>query len=127
MPAFHCHVFVCCNRRAPGHSRGCCDPEGTAIRDALKAEVKRQAGPELMVRVNQAGCLDQCELGPTLVIYPQGIWYGRVQLADVPRIVRETVLEGRILEDLRIPEECLNTKGRVPWDREPGPPPASSQ
>lgn len=125
MPTFQCHLFVCCNQRAPGHSRGCCEPAGSAIRDALKAEVKRQAGADLVVRVNQAGCLDQCEYGPTLVIYPQGIWYGRLQLADVPRIVRETVVGGQVLEDLRIPDECLNTKGKIPWDRQPGPPPAS--
>ncbi len=127
MPAFHCHVFVCCNRRAPGHSRGCCDPQGSAaLRDALKAEVKRQVGPDHLTRVNQAGCLDQCEYGPALVIYPQGIWYGRVQLSDVPRIVRETVLEGRVLDDLRIPDECLNTKGRVPWKPLSGDSPASN-
>ena len=47
-----------------------------------------------------AGCLDQCERGPTVVIYPQGIWYGGVQPDDVPRILDETVeVGGRVLED----------------------------
>jgi (2Fe-2S) ferredoxin len=49
-------------------------------------------------------------LGPTVVIYPQAIWYGGVTLADVPRIVEETILHGRVLEDLRIPDEKLNAK-----------------
>ncbi len=57
-----------------------------------------------------AGCLDQCELGPMVVIYPQGIWYGRVQLEDVPRILDETVIGNRVLEDLRIADHLLNAR-----------------
>ena len=62
------------------------------------------------MRANAAGCLDQCELGPTVVIYPQAIWYGGVKLSDVPRIVEETIVNGRVVEDLRIPDEKLNCK-----------------
>ncbi len=115
MPEFQNHIFVCCNQRSPGHPRGCCNPDGTArLRELFKAELKRRGlGPE--VRANQSGCLDQCEYGPTVVIYPQQIWYGRVEPADVPRIVEETIVAGRVIEELRIPRECLNTKGRVPW------------
>src|SRR5215204_1359118 len=114
MPAFQSHIFICCNRREPGNSRGCCDPEGSeALRNAFKAEVKKQKlGP--LIRANKAGCLDQCELGPTVVIYPQGIWYGHVQLSDVPRIVEQTIVGGRILSDLLIPDECLNCKAGNP-------------
>ncbi|HVX63342.1 MAG TPA: (2Fe-2S) ferredoxin domain-containing protein [Pirellulales bacterium] len=114
MPLFTHHIFVCCNQRAPGHSRGCCNPEGSgALRDCFKAELsKRQLGP--LVRANQAGCLDQCELGPTVVIYPQQIWYGGVRLEDVPRIIEETIVGGRVLEDLLIPAEKLNTKAVRP-------------
>ena len=60
------------------------------------------------MRANAAGCLDQCELGPTVVIYPQAIWYGGVKPADVPRILEETVMQGRVLPDLLIPDEQLN-------------------
>ncbi|HWC90314.1 MAG TPA: (2Fe-2S) ferredoxin domain-containing protein [Pirellulales bacterium] len=114
MPPFTHHIFVCCNRREPGHSRGCCDPDGRqALRDCFKAELKkRRLG--VGVRANQAGCLDQCELGPTVVIYPQGIWYGHVQPADVPRIIDETIVNGRILDDLLIAGDWLNTGGRGP-------------
>jgi (2Fe-2S) ferredoxin len=108
MPAFTHHIFICGNRREPGNSRGCCDPEGKdALRDAFKSELKkRKLGP--LVRANKAGCLDQCELGPTVVIYPQAIWYGNVQVSDVPRIIDETIVGGRILEDLVIPAAQLN-------------------
>ncbi len=115
MPPFACHIFVCCNTREPGHSRGCCDPDASeSLRNRFATELKsRQL--DAPVRANRAGCLDQCEYGPTVVIYPQQIWYGRVRAEDVPRIVDETVIGGRVLEDLRIPDECLNTKGKVPW------------
>jgi len=109
MPPFESHLFVCCNHREPGHRRGCCDPgETEQLRNAFKAEVKRRGLTGAKGRANYAGCLDQCEHGPVVVIYPQGIWYGHVQLADVPRIVEETLIQGRILEDLRIADECLN-------------------
>ncbi len=112
MPPFTSHIFVCCNQRQPGHSRGCCDPEGQGqLRDCFKQELKRRGlGP--LVRANQAGCLDQCELGPTVVIYPQAIWYGGVTPTDVPRIIEETVVGGRVIEELRIPDEKLNA-GKV--------------
>lgn len=110
MPEFSHHIFICCNQREPGHSRGCCDPDGNeALRDAFKIELKkRKLSP--CARANKAGCLDQCELGPTVVIYPQAIWYGGVQLADVSRIIDETIVGGRILDDLLIPPEKLNQK-----------------
>lgn len=111
MAAFTHHLFICGNRREPGHSRGCCDPEGTdALRSALKAELQRR-GLNAQIRANSAGCLDQCEFGPALVIYPQGIWYGNVQLDDIPQIVQHTLVEGRVLEHLAIPAELLNGKG----------------
>ncbi len=110
MPAFTSHIFVCCNQREPGQKRGCCDPNGKEeLRSCFKKELKRHDLGAL-VRANEAGCLDQCELGPTVVIYPQGIWYGNVQLEDVRRIVEETVIGGRVLEDLLIPDEALNAK-----------------
>ena len=111
MPRFTHHIFVCTNQRAEGHSRGCCDCDGSsALRTAFKEEVKRRKlGPQ--VRANSAGCLDQCELGPVVVIYPQQVWYGGVTLEDIPRIFDETIVGGRVIQDLLIPDHLLNTKG----------------
>jgi (2Fe-2S) ferredoxin len=101
-------MFVCGNVRPVGHPRGCCDPQGQqALREAFKKELKK-AGLGALVRANHAGCLEQCEHGPTVVIYPQGIWYGKVALDDVPRIVSRTLKGGEILNDLLIPDSCLN-------------------
>jgi (2Fe-2S) ferredoxin len=110
MPKFTHHIFICTNRREPGHTRGCCNCDGSeALRNAFKKEVERR-GLKPLVRANAAGCLDQCELGPTVVIYPEAIWYGGVQVSDVPRIIEQTVINGRVLDDLKIPDEQLNSK-----------------
>ena len=113
MPAFTHHIFICCNQREPGNRRGCCDPTGgEVLRNTFKAELKkRKLGP--LVRANKSGCLEQCEHGPTVVIYPQGIWYGKVQLADVPRIIEETIIGGRVIPDLLIAESCLNNSNCI--------------
>lgn len=108
MPAFTHHIFICGNTRTEGHPRGCCDPQSAqTLRKAFLAELNRvQAGS--LVRANHAGCLDQCEHGPTVVIYPGGTWYGRVTVEDVPRIVQHTILGGQVLNDLLISQDCLN-------------------
>ena len=101
MAKFKSHIFVCCNQRSAGHARGCCDPTGNSeLRTAFKAAVKkRKLDPA--VRANSAGCLDQCELGPTVVIYPQEIWYGGVTIEDVPRIISWGVANGWIAYPLK--------------------------
>jgi (2Fe-2S) ferredoxin len=74
------------------------------MKDAVKG-----AGLGDRVRVNKSGCLDQCEHGPTVVVYPGAIWYGFVKPDDVQEIVNEHLLNGRPVERLRLPEGCLNT------------------
>lgn len=114
MPKFARHVFICCNVRPADNPRSCCAAkDAEKIREAFKVELKRSgAGPALgaPVRANMAGCLDQCEHGPTVVVYPDAVWYGFVKVEDVPEIVREHVIGGRPVERLRLREECLNTK-----------------
>jgi (2Fe-2S) ferredoxin len=111
MARFTHHIFVCCNQRGADHPRGCCDPAGSeALRNRFKQELQAR-GLKPLVRANAAGCLDQCEFGPTVVIYPQGIWYGAVRPDDVPRVLDETVIAGRVIKELRIPDKLLNRKG----------------
>ncbi len=110
MAQFTHHIFICGNRREPGHSRGCCDPTGgEALKARFKAEIERR-GLKPLVRANSAGCLDQCERGPAVVIYPQAIWYGGVTPDDVPRIVEETIIGGRVIAELQIADADLNCR-----------------
>jgi len=110
LAAFTHHVFICTNTRPAGHPRGCCNPDGSAaLRERFKAEVKRR-NLKATVRANAAGCLDQCEHGPNVVVYPEGIWYGNVQLGDVSEIIESHILGGKTVERLRLAPGCINTK-----------------
>ncbi len=103
MSYYERHIFFCCNRREPG-DRPCCADKGAArMRDYAKGRVKALglAGPG-KVRVNQAGCLDRCEEGPCVVVYPEGVWYTYVDQADIDEIIEEHVKHGRVVERLRM-------------------------
>jgi (2Fe-2S) ferredoxin len=101
---FETHVFVCCNRRPDGHPRGSCAAKGSEdLRDYMKARAKELglAG----VRINSAMCLDRCELGPSIVIYPEGVWYTVASRADVDAVLERHVRDGgRVVERLMPPE-----------------------
>lgn len=77
------------------------DKGGAEIREHLKEHLKKR-GLAPRVRTNNAGCLDACEHGATLVIYPEGIWYGHVTPDDVQEIVEKTVMRGEIISRLLI-------------------------
>jgi len=97
------HVFFCCNRR-DGGERACCEAKGASeLRDYAKKRVKQLGlAGEGKVRINQAGCLDRCEEGPCIVVYPEAVWYTYVDRADIDEIIEEHVQNGRIVERLRI-------------------------
>jgi len=99
------HVFFCCNQREPGAARGCCNDKGaTRLRDYAKQRVKELGlAGEGKVRINQAGCLDRCELGPCAVIYPEGVWYTYVDEEDLDEIIERHLVGGEIVERLKLP------------------------
>ncbi len=99
---FRHHVFVCENRRPDDDPRGSCGAKGSeAIRAALKQELARR-GLKKQVRANAAGCLDACADGPSIVVYPEGVWYGHVRPEDVPEIVESHLVNGVPVERLRM-------------------------
>ena len=106
---FSSHIFICENLRAEGDPKGSCARKGSpAIKAAMKDEIKKRtiAGDieKGTVRANQAGCLDACEFGPSVVVYPEGIWYGGVTVEDVPEIVESHIIGGKPVERLMIPK-----------------------
>src|SRR5512135_3650027 len=89
------HVFICTNERPAGHPRGCCKEKNSeALIQVFKNELSKNnlAGE---VRAQRAGCLDTCEFGPAVVVYPEAVWYGPVKESDVAEIVRQHLVEGR--------------------------------
>ncbi len=96
------HVFICTNQRNDG--RPCCeDQQASHLRDYMKKRVKDLVPKELAnIRINNAGCLNRCSLGPVLVIYPQAVWYSYKNQADIDEIVETHLLQGKIVERLYI-------------------------
>ncbi len=100
-PFYQRHVFCCTNQREPGHVRGCCRDKGAAdLRDYMKSRAKDMKLRR--VRINLSGCLDRCELGPTMVIYPEGVWYSYQTEADVDEILVRHLRDGERVERLML-------------------------
>jgi (2Fe-2S) ferredoxin len=105
---FEHHVFFCLNVREPAAGelpRACCGGEAAiAAQQHAKKRIKalKLNGPG-NVRVNQAGCLDRCEQGPCMVIYPQGTWYTYIDNDDIDAIIDSHIVAGQVLERLQLP------------------------
>ena len=115
MPSFQRHVFVCVNERPADDPRGCCMAKGgMEVRDRLKAELKAR-GLAKIVRANNAGCLDQCARGVSVVVYPEQVWYGGVTVDDVPEIVEKHLIGGEVVERLLMPDQPhVDPRRRLP-------------
>lgn len=102
MSYFTHHVFFCCNQREPGDT--CCNDRGASDMQTYAKERIRKLGlkGKGKVRINKAGCLDRCDDGPVLVVYPEAIWYTYVDKTDIDEIIEEHLVGGRIVERLRI-------------------------
>ena len=89
MSYFQYHVFFCVNQRAPGEA--CCNNHGASeMRAYAKDCVKKlKLAGHGKVRINSAGCLDRCEEGPCVVVYPDGVWYTYVDESDIDEIIEE--------------------------------------
>lgn len=92
-PYYKTHVFCCMNTRIAGHPRGCCSEKGAVVlRNYMKDETHR-LGIE-SARINGAQCLDRCEFGPVMVIYPEGVWYQYHTRQDIDEILQTHIIEG---------------------------------
>jgi (2Fe-2S) ferredoxin len=98
------HVFICTNVRPPDNPKGCCATKGAeAVRETFKRRL-HELGMKGRMRANAAGCLDQCEHGVTVVVYPEQVWYGGVTVDDVEEIIQTHLIGGKPVERLLIPE-----------------------
>jgi (2Fe-2S) ferredoxin len=101
-PPYERHLFICTNRRPDGNPKGCCASKGSeALKAAFKSELDKR-GIKGAMRANAAGCLDACEHGMSMVVYPEGVWYGGVTQDDVSEIVEQHLIGGRPVERLQI-------------------------
>lgn len=104
MPPFKKHIFVCENKRDSSSPKGCCQLKGgVEIRNTLKLKLA-QKGLNKTFRANSAGCLDACEHGVTMVIYPAGVWYGSVKIDDLDEIIEQSIINDNKIDRLLIKE-----------------------
>ena len=109
MAKYEHHIFICTNQREPGHPRGCCNPDGSERLQKLFKDRVRDLGLKATVRANRSGCLDQCEHGPTVVVYPGAVWYGGVRPEDVDEILARHIQGGQPVQRLQLAEACIHT------------------
>src|SRR3954447_9139340 len=112
------HIFFCNNQRAEGHPRGSCNSRAAALGGVEKLRASARAKSQQLrienIRCNGAGCLDRCEFGPNLVIYPEGVWYRYENTADIDEILETHVKQGGRVERLMLQPEDLPPKHRRP-------------
>jgi (2Fe-2S) ferredoxin len=97
---FEKHVFICSNDKdAP--KKSCGSEHGMKLVNAFKEEWEA-SGSDKKIRIQRAGCLDFCGKGPSMVVYPEGVFYGNVQLEDVKEITESHLVNGEIVSRLQI-------------------------
>jgi (2Fe-2S) ferredoxin len=108
------HIFMCTNVRPEGHPRGCCmarseEAGGVEKLRGYMREKARQLGIEKL-RFNAAGCLDRCEFGPNMVIYPEGVWYRYESTQDIDEILETHIKNGGRVSRLMLQPDQLPPK-----------------
>jgi len=99
------HVFVCTGK-------SCSAVDSAAVRDAFERElkarglqygkVKKGCNPEGTVVLTECGSVGFCAIGAAVMVYPDGVWYAQVRATDVPEIVEEHIVNGRVVERLAL-------------------------
>ncbi len=102
MSHYQKHVFFCCNQREPGET--CCNNHHSRdLRGYAKDKIRAlNLNGKGKIRVNWAGCMDRCDEGPVVVVYPDGVWYTYMDKHDIDEIIEEHLLHGRIVTRLKI-------------------------
>lgn len=95
------HVFVCTNQK-PEPKKSCGEAHGLELVEAFKNALKEK-NLHIEIRAQKSGCLDICGHGPSVVVYPEGIFYGKVQLSDVDEIVESHLANNVVVERLKLP------------------------
>lgn len=99
MAGYRRHVFVCLNEREPGHPKGCCKHRGShAVFKVLKEGAAKAGLAD--VRINRAGCMEHCALGPSVVVYPEAVWYHVPTAEDAREILESHVIGGKVVDRL---------------------------
>lgn len=108
MPRFEKHIFICENKRDEDNPRGSCFNNGSADLKPIFQKRLKELGVSHKIRANGSGCLDACEFGPVVLVYPEQVWYGGVCKDDVEEIIQSHILNNKPVERLMIKEKKFN-------------------
>jgi (2Fe-2S) ferredoxin len=114
MSYYRHHLFFCTNKRAEDAERPSCGHcDSARLRGYAKARLKQLglAGPG-GARANTASCLDRCEEGPCLVVYPESVWYTYIDEADLDEIIESHIVGGQPVERLRLPDRPVDAPSK---------------
>jgi len=95
------HLFICTNQRADVTKKSCGTEHGEALVARFK-ELIKDNNLQIELRAQKTACLDACKQGPSLVVYPDAVWYGNVQLSDVDEIFEQHLVNNQPVERLRV-------------------------
>lgn len=93
------HIFICTNQRAANEKLSCGENHGLDLVAEFKKQIK-DLGVNLSLRVNKSGCLGICYFGPTVAVYPEGIFYVGVKRDDVKEIIESHIINNKPVERL---------------------------
>ncbi len=96
------HIFICTSCRINGQQKGFCYSKGAVDLVQTFMELIEENDLSSEVMITNTGCFGICEKGPIAVVYPEGIWYGKLTEDDVERIVEEHIVNGNPVDELRI-------------------------
>lgn len=103
MSYFNKHVFFCTNQR-PDNQMCCANLQASEVHAYAKARIQELGlNGKGQIRMNKSGCLDRCELGPVLVVYPDNVWYTFVDKTDIDEIIDSHLIGGQVVERLLLP------------------------
>lgn len=99
-PVYEVHAFCCVNQRPATHRRGCCASKDSLRLADYMCRLSMVKAAQRRIRINLSGCLNMCEYGPAMVIYPEGIWYRYESEADIDEILTRHVIRGERVQRL---------------------------
>lgn len=95
------HLFICTNQREATAKKSCGTEHGEALVARFK-ELIKEKNLQIDIRAQKTACLDACLQGPSMVVYPEAVWYGNVALTDVEEIFEQHLVNNQPVERLRV-------------------------
>ena len=105
---FEKHIFICTNDRGENSSRQSCGNCGGLDIRMKFVKLINDSGLKGKVRANKSGCLDICEQGPAIVIYPKGFWYLGIVEKNIEKIFKYSVIGDEPVPELIASKQKLD-------------------